>query len=214
MKKEKPLLPWKVVGWVITRKTLVFKSGWVVILHENHAGSWVIWQKKMESRVIITPAELRFIVCLYSSSLSSSHICCRLQSNCPTMLIHTTFFNFSLAKQEQRDCGRKKKGDIGMSSADPPDRFDRSAGAAHVNQPCGENFCLWPVITMVIKGWSADIKLISDTSNLYQVWKRMHESLCGKMQLAVLHLKGDGNSTFESTLIDKLEEGRKIMYET
>ena len=33
-----------------------------------------------------------------------------------------------------------KKGDIGMSSADPPDRFDRSAGAAYVNQPCGDNF--------------------------------------------------------------------------
>ena len=27
-----------------------------------------------------------------------------------------------------------------MSSADPPDRFDQSAGAAHVNQPDGENF--------------------------------------------------------------------------
>ena len=27
-----------------------------------------------------------------------------------------------------------------MSSADPPDRFDRSAGAAYVNQPCGDNF--------------------------------------------------------------------------
>ena len=36
------------------------------------------------------------------------------------------------------------EGDIGMSSADPPNRFDRSAGAAHVNQPCGEIFFLWP----------------------------------------------------------------------
>ena len=41
-----------------------------------------------------------------------------------------------------------KKSDIGMSSADPPDRFDRSAGAAR-HQPCGDNFLSLPVLTMV-----------------------------------------------------------------
>ena len=35
----------------------------------------------------------------------------------------------------------------------------------------------------------------------------MHENLCGKMQLAVLHLKGDGNSPFEST--PKLTDDRR-----
>ena len=33
----------------------------------------------------------------------------------------------------------------------------------------------------------------------------MHENLCGKMQLAVLHLKGDGNSPFQSTPITEVD---------
>ena len=46
-KNEKPLLPWKVVGWVITRKTLIFKGGWVGrwVFYTNHAGNRVVWQK-------------------------------------------------------------------------------------------------------------------------------------------------------------------------
>ena len=61
-----------------------------------------------------------------------------------------------------------KKGDIGMSSADPPDRFDRSAGAADVNQPCGDNFLSLACAHDGEKyaSWSPDIKLILETSNL------------------------------------------------
>ena len=62
----------------------------------------------------------------------------------------------------------RKKGDIGMSSADPPNRFDRSAGAAHVNQPCGEIFFLWAKLCdhdgVKNTSWSPDIKLILDAS--------------------------------------------------
>ena len=54
------------------------------------------------------------------------------------MMAFMFFFNF-LLKQLIKFV-LNKKGDIGMSSADPPDWFDRSAGAAYVNQPCGENF--------------------------------------------------------------------------
>ena len=55
-----------------------------------------------------------------------------------------------------------------MSSADPPDWFDWSAGAAYVNQPCGDNFLS---LACAHDGeryasWSPDIKLILDTSNL------------------------------------------------
>ena len=55
-----------------------------------------------------------------------------------------------------------------MSSADPPNRFDRSAGAAHVNQPCGEIFFLWAKLCdrdgVKNTSWSPDIKLILDSS--------------------------------------------------
>ena len=51
MRKEKPLLPWKVGGWIITRKTLILKGGWVGTLHKNHVGNRVVWQKKIESSV-------------------------------------------------------------------------------------------------------------------------------------------------------------------
>ena len=55
-----------------------------------------------------------------------------------------------------------------MSSADPPDKVDRSAGAANVNQPCGENFLSLACDHDGEKytSWSPDIKLILDTSNL------------------------------------------------
>ena len=54
--------------------------------------------------------------------------------------LQTLSFRFPKKKQFLNLGHQNKKGDIGMSSADPPDRFDQSAGAAHVNQPCGENF--------------------------------------------------------------------------
>ena len=62
-----------------------------------------------------------------------------------------------------------RKGDIGMSSTDLPDRFDRSAGAAHVNQPCRENFLSLACDHDGDKytSWSPYIKLILDTSNLF-----------------------------------------------
>ena len=59
-----------------------------------------------------------------------------------------------------------------MSSADPPDRFDWCAGAAHVNQPCCENFFSLACDQSCdhdgdkYTSWSPDIKLILDTSNL------------------------------------------------
>ena len=45
MRKEKPLLPWKVGGWIITRKTLILKGGWVGTLHKNQVGNRAVWQK-------------------------------------------------------------------------------------------------------------------------------------------------------------------------
>ena len=40
-RKEKLLLPWKVGGWIITRKTLIFKGRWV--------GGWVFYTKTMKA---------------------------------------------------------------------------------------------------------------------------------------------------------------------
>ena len=37
----------------------------------------------------------------------------------------------------------------------------------------------------------------------------MHENLCGKMQLAVLHLKGDGNSPLNQQRSPKLTDDRR-----
>ena len=37
----------------------------------------------------------------------------------------------------------------------------------------------------------------------------MHENLCGKMQLAVLHLKGDGNSPLNQHRSPKLTDDRR-----
>ena len=61
-----------------------------------------------------------------------------------------------------------RKGDIRMSSADPPDRLDLSAGAANLHQPCSEIF-----LSLACDhdgdehpSWSRDIKFILDTSNL------------------------------------------------
>ena len=39
----------------------------------------------------------------------------------------------------------------------------------------------------------------------------MHENLCGKMQLAVLHLKGDGNSPLNQQRSPKLIVDRRSM---
>ena len=42
LQKEKSLLPWKVGGWIITRKTLILKGGWVDNNKENpHFKRWV-----------------------------------------------------------------------------------------------------------------------------------------------------------------------------
>ena len=46
-KKHPSISPWKVGDWIITtgRKTLIFKGGWVGILHKNHVDNRVVWQK-------------------------------------------------------------------------------------------------------------------------------------------------------------------------
>ena len=85
-----------------------------------------------------------------------------------TPAILANFINLAIGKSIKTKNHFNKKGDIGMSSADPPDQFDWFAGAAQINQPCGENFLSLACDHDGDKytSWSPDIKLILDTSNL------------------------------------------------
>ena len=60
MRKEKPLLPWKVGGWIITRKTLILKGGWVGPLQGGLAKKWNLGKLPETSSSKAVPHSTRF----------------------------------------------------------------------------------------------------------------------------------------------------------
>ena len=65
-------------GWIITRKTLILKGGWVGTLHKNHVGNRVVWQKKWNPGVLdlwgdaISPLSVNQLLICYLCYLKGS----------------------------------------------------------------------------------------------------------------------------------------------